>query len=220
MLEVHGFPLSTADWWRVAAGGAGGAGTFSGGGGGGGSSYTGDAANTSGITVAGIKNGAAYDAPGPATITCTATEMISGLAGPCTLRVTRRETAISWTATATSKAGVTASVAGQAGLTDFYVAAAKLADGRFVVTEGKPFTIEAYVLGAIKAPRYVYATPQGVKPAKLGPAMKKTAPNLWALRVTVTTSLTHKSGNWTIGILVGHTLHTIPIHLQRLSLVT
>jgi hypothetical protein len=167
------------------------------------------------IGVAGIKNKTAYDAPGPAKITCHAAETVSGLAAPCKVTVKRTEAAITWTATATSKAGVTATLTGKAALLDFYVAGAKLAKGRFLITEGKAFTLDAYVLGATKAPKYVYAVPAGHKPAKTGPAMRKAGSHLWAIRVTIITKLTGKSENWTIGILVGRHLYAVPITLRR-----
>lgn len=86
----------------------------------------------------------------PAKITCTATETPSGLTGPCALTVHRTQTAITWTATATSNASVTATVTGKAHLTDFYVVGVTLTNGRYPVTNGKSFTIRAYVIGATK----------------------------------------------------------------------
>jgi hypothetical protein len=167
------------------------------------------------ISVTGIKNKTAYDAPGPAKITCHAAETVSGLAAPCKVTVKRTAAAITWTATATSKAGVTAALTGKATLLDFYVVRAKLTKGRFLVTEGKAFTLDAYVLGTTKAPRYVYAAPAGHKPTKTGPAMRQAGSHLWAIRVTIITKLTRKSENWTIGILVGRHLYTVPITMQR-----
>ncbi len=164
------------------------------------------------LTVTGIKNKTSYDAPGPATISCTATETISGLAAPCKLTVKRTETAITWTATATSRAGNTTTVTGNAALTDFYIAGAKLVHGRFVVTAGNKFTLEAYFLGAVKAPEYTGAARAPAKPGKTGPAMKLTATSLWAIGVTIPAKA--KAGSWSLGILEGGTLHIIPITVQ------
>jgi hypothetical protein len=69
------------------------------------------------VTVIGVKNKAVYTAPGPAKISCKASETVSGLARRCTLTVHRTATAITWTATATSKAGLTTTVHGRATLT-------------------------------------------------------------------------------------------------------
>jgi hypothetical protein len=167
------------------------------------------------ITVTGIKNRAGYDAPGPAVIGCTAAEKISGLAGPCTVTVRRTETAITWTARATSLAGVTATVTGRAGLTDFYVAGVPLRDGRYLLTVGKTYTVQAYLLGSKTTPRYVYAAPEGVRPHPVGPKMTKIGPSLWAIRISITTSMDRKYENWTLGVLAGTTLHLIQITLQR-----
>ncbi|HYK28040.1 MAG TPA: hypothetical protein VEV61_08745 [Streptosporangiaceae bacterium] len=42
--------------------------------------------------------------------------------------------------------------------------------------------------------------------------MKKIAPSLWSLQVTIKTKLPqNEPQNWTVGILVGHTLKTIPV---------
>jgi Bacterial Ig-like domain (group 3)/Putative Ig domain len=165
------------------------------------------------VSVTGIKNKASYDAPGPAKITCKASETISGLAAPCKLTVKRTETAITWTATAASKAGLTTTVTGKASLTDFYVAGAKLVHGRYVVTAGKKFTLEAYLLGTSKAPKYTGAARAPARPGKTGPAMKKTGPSRWAVAITI--GARSKTGSWTLGILVGRTLHLVQITLQR-----
>jgi hypothetical protein len=67
------------------------------------------------VTVTGVRNGATYATPGPAEIRCTATAL-SGLAGACKLTIKRTGTAITWTATATSKAGLTTTIKGRARL--------------------------------------------------------------------------------------------------------
>ncbi len=167
------------------------------------------------LTVTGIKNKASYDAPGPAKVACTATEKISGLAAPCKLTVHRTAAAITWIATATSKAGITTTVKGKAALTDFYLAGVPLRHGRYLVALNHTYTVIAYLPGSTEAPRYVYAAPQGVKPHPVGPKMTKIGPGLWAIRTTITTLMDRKYENWTLGILEGHTLHIILITLQR-----
>lgn len=45
--------------------------------------------------------------------------------------------------------------------------------------------------------------------------MKKIDPNLWSLRVTIKTKLHHNTPqNWTIVILIGRTLETIPVTVR------
>jgi hypothetical protein len=167
------------------------------------------------VKVTGAKNGATYEAPGPAGLKCTATDSLSGLAAPCDLTVKRTEAKVSWTATATSKAGVTTTVAGRFRLTDFYVARAPRVHGRYVVTVGKTYTVVAYLIGATKAPRYVDAAPAGVKPHPVGAAMTKIGARLWAIRASITTTMDRKYEYWTLGVLSGGHLHIILITLRR-----
>jgi hypothetical protein len=167
------------------------------------------------VKVTGAKNGATYEAPGPADLKCTATDSLSGLAAPCKLTVKRTEAKAAWTATATSKAGVTTTVTGRFRLTDFYVASAPRVHGRYVVTVGKTYTVVAYLIGATKAPRYVDAAPAGVKPHPVGAAMTKTGAHLWAIRASITTTMDRKYEHWALGVLSGGHLHIILITLRR-----
>jgi hypothetical protein len=167
------------------------------------------------VKVTGAKNGATYEAPGPAGLKCTATDSLSGLAAPCKLTVKRTEAKVSWTATATSKAGVTTTVTGRFRLTDFYVARVPRVHGRYVVRVGKTYTVVAYLIGATKAPRYVDAAPAGVKPHPVGAAMTKIGAHLWAIRASITTTMDRKYEYWTLGVLSGGHLHIILITLRR-----
>ena len=167
------------------------------------------------VTVTGIKNKAIYDAPGPAKIGCQATENISGLAAACKLTVRRGATAITWTAEATSKAGITTKVTGKATVLDYFVARVPLRHGRFLVTVNHTYTIEAYLPGMKKAPRYVDPAPAGVRPHPVGPALIRIGHGLWAIRTAISARMDREYENWNIGILVGHTLHLVPITLKR-----
>jgi hypothetical protein len=167
------------------------------------------------VKVTGAKNGATYEAPGPAGLKCTATDSLSGLAAPCKLAVKRTEAKVSWTATATSTAGVTTTITGRFRLTDFYVARAPRVHGRYVVTVGKTYTVVAYLIGATKAPRYVDAAPAGVEPHPVGAAMTKIGAHLWAIRASITTRMDRKYEYWTLGVLSGGHLHIILITLRR-----
>ena len=167
------------------------------------------------VTLTGIKNKAAYDAPGPAKIGCRASETISGLAGPCKLTVKRSATAITWTATATSRAGIVTTVKGKATLRDFFVTRVPLRHGRFLLRVNRTYTIEAYLPGAKKAPRYVDPAPAGVRPHPVGPALTRIGHGLWVIRTAITARMARKYETWDIGILVRRTLHLIPITLKR-----
>ena len=65
------------------------------------------------VKVTGAKNGGTVDAPGPAKLACAATDKLSGLAGQCKLVVSLTESTLTWTATATDKAGNTDDLDGQ-----------------------------------------------------------------------------------------------------------
>jgi hypothetical protein len=167
------------------------------------------------VTVSGVRNGATYDAPGPARIACTATDRLSGLVGPCKLVIHRSETTVTWIATATDRAGDTETTRGEAHLLDYFVAGAARVSFRYVVKVGQTYTVEAYILSAQTAPEYVFAAPDGQEPHPVGPAMTKIGPHLWAIRVAVTPAMDTRYGNWALGVLSGGTLHKILLTLRR-----
>jgi hypothetical protein len=167
------------------------------------------------VKVTGARNGEAADAPGPANLACAATDKLSGLAAPCKLVVHRTEQALTWTATATDRAGNTSTARGKVHLIDYFVAAVPRVAGRFVVTAGKFYTVEAFILSATKAPEYVFAAPAGERPHPVGPAMTRIGPHLWAIRIHITEAMAERYKFWTLGVQSGQTLHTVPITLKR-----
>ena len=166
------------------------------------------------VRVTGARNGGTYEAPGPK-LTCTASDTLSGLAGPCTLTVKQSESAVSWTATATDKAGNTATVSGKIKLIDFYIKGAAVKDGRFVVTVGHTYTVVAYLLTGTKAPRYVDAAPAGVRPHPVGSKMTSVGGHLWEIRASITTTMDRKYEDWNLGILTGKVMHIVQILLRK-----
>jgi hypothetical protein len=167
------------------------------------------------VKVTGAKTGGTVDAPGPAKLACAATDKLSGLSGQCKLVISRTESALTWTATATDKAGNSTTSTGKVHLIDYFVAGASRVAGRFVVTVGKTYTVEAFILPATTAPKYVFAVPAGGKPHPVGPAMTKIGPHLWAIRIHITKAMDKRFKHWTLGVRSGRTLHTIPITLTR-----
>jgi hypothetical protein len=166
------------------------------------------------VKVIGAKNGGTVDAPGPAKLTCVATDKLSGLAGGCALAVVQAESTLTWSATATDKAGNTTTSTGTVHLIDYFVAGATRTAGQFVVAVGKTYTVEAFIESATTAPKYVFAAPAGVKPHPVGPAMTKVGPHLWAIRIHITKAMDKRFKHWTLGVQSGGTLHTIPITLK------
>ncbi|HET7014834.1 MAG TPA: hypothetical protein VFI65_13035 [Streptosporangiaceae bacterium] len=100
-------------------------------------------------------------------------------------------------------------------LIDYFVAGAARSAGRFVVTVGKTYMVEAFVLSASTAPKYVFAAPAGVRPHPVGPAMTRIGSHLWAIRVHITQAMAKRYEFWTLGVRSGGTLHTIPISLRQ-----
>ena len=164
------------------------------------------------VKVAGIKNGGTYNAPGPAKITCQASDSLSGLASPCVLKVVRGPLHLTWTARATDQAGNTTTVGGKASLTDFFVAGVPKVNGFYQVKVGGSYMVEAFVV-TTKAPRYVFAAPLGVQPHPVGPAMTKIGTDLWAIQINITHQMS-KHKFWTLGVKVGAALHLIHIQLH------
>jgi hypothetical protein len=163
------------------------------------------------VKVLGIKNGGAYDAPGPSKITCQASDALSGLAGPCVLTMVRGPQHVTWTATATDEAGNVTTVSGKASLTDYFVAGVPVAGGFYQVKIGRSYMVRAFVVST-KAPHYVFAAPLGVQPHPVGPAMTKIGQDLWAIQINITHRMSeHKF--WTLGVNVGTILHLIHIQL-------
>jgi len=167
------------------------------------------------VKVTGAKNGTTVDAPGTAKLTCVAKDALSGLAAPCKVTTHTTETTLTWTASVTDKAGNTATTSGKEGLIDYFVASAPLSAGRYVVTVGKTYTVEAFILSATTAPRYVFAAPAGQQPHPVGQAMTKIGPHLWAIRVHITMAMDKRFTHWTLGVKSGGILHTIPITLKK-----
>jgi hypothetical protein len=164
------------------------------------------------LRVTGIKNGATYEAPGPSSLACVASDSPSGLAGHCALTVTRGPAHITWKATATDKAGNVTTITGKASLTDYYVAGAPRVHGFYQVKIGGSYLVKAYVVTS-KAPTYVFAAPRGQQPHPLGPSMTRIGKDLWAIQINITSKMRHYQ-YWTLGVNVGTHLHTIAIQLR------
>ncbi len=164
------------------------------------------------LRVSGAANRATYNAPGPVRVACEASDRLSGLAGPCVLKVRRGPSGITWRATAIDKAGNVSTVKGAAGLIDYYVAGVRKVGGFYQVKIGTFCTLEAFV-NAAKAPRLVFAAPLGVQPHPVGPAMIKVGDGLWSIRVHLTSQL-RQFRFWTLGVLTGGHVHTVKIEVR------
>ncbi len=165
------------------------------------------------VRVSGVRSGAVYDAPGPPRVRCAAHDALSGLVGACRLTVRRAPGAISWTASATDRAGNTATTRGHGRLIDFYVAGAQRARGAFQVTIGRSYVVKAFV-HSTTAPRFVFAAPRGAPPQPVGPPMSRIGHDLWAVRVHITRKMRHHRV-WRFGVVRGRNVHTITIELHR-----
>jgi hypothetical protein len=65
------------------------------------------------------------------------------------------------------------------------------------------------------APRYVDAAPAGVRPHPVGPALTRTGPDLWAIRIKIIAKMTARYRYWHAGVLVGKTLHLIALKVLK-----
>jgi hypothetical protein len=163
------------------------------------------------VAVTGAKSGATVVAPGPATLRCRAQDALSGLEGSCTLRVRRTASAVSWTATASDRAGNTTTSRGSVHLIDYAVLGARLSRGRFAVRVGQTYTVRAFIPDARRAPVYAYAAPNGVALRPAVAAMTKVGSQLWEIRVQITQPMIARYHHWTLGVRSGGTLHPIAI---------
>jgi hypothetical protein len=168
------------------------------------------------VTVHGPSSHAIYEGTAPA-LHCVATDALSGIS-TCTTSIAgsapseRDMTTVHYTATATDKAGNTATVHGSYRVLGLFVKASTFTGGAFNVKIG-----HHYVIGFVSKtrPRYIEATPaHGPRPTpfKLGPMMTNAGNGVWTLRISITALMRHHA-LWNIGVKAHGTLHVMTIRL-------
>jgi len=161
------------------------------------------------VSIGGLTGGAPYFAKAPAG-RCVAGDRLSGVA-TCTISRHRRGNAEVYVATATDKAGNVATARRTVRVSRFVIAGAAFRHGSYVVRAGHTYTMLA---AAASQPRYVDAAIHPRRPRGLDNAFHSTGRGRWALGVTFSTGMLHHP-YWNVGVLVGHRLHVLKVHVVR-----
>jgi hypothetical protein len=168
------------------------------------------------LKITGVRNGARYAASAP-TVRCASSDALSGIAS-CRLtsrtRTNHGAERITWTATATDKAGNTRTATLTVTVAGFGFVNAPFSGGAYTVRRGHTYTLVGFTHGT--RPRYVDAAPYPLKPRGLDHWFQRAGhvgrAQRWALGVTMEYRLrSHRY--WNVGVLVGHTLYTIKIRV-------
>jgi hypothetical protein len=168
------------------------------------------------VKLAGIHRGATYDGTAPKA-RCAARDSLSGIAA-CKLR--RHETTshqgldittVRYTATATSRAGNTATGAAKYRVLGLYVKGARYEHGRFLVAPGRTYTI--VVERSALRPRYIDAAPSPGSPAGNDRWFVSVGPHRWAQGITIADALARRFKEWVVGVQIGSRLHQLDVQI-------
>jgi sugar lactone lactonase YvrE len=166
------------------------------------------------VSVSGVHNHARYNGAAP-TALCTAVDTLSGIAS-CQIKQTVASHAtvrlVHYTATATDRAGNTASLRGSYRVLTFFVAGVHYTGGAFDVKSGHTYTV-----GVVSKtqPRYYKPRPSHAaksKPSVKGPLMTNVGHDLWTTEIKITARMRHHT-LWNIGVKTGHKLLVVKIRL-------
>ena len=168
------------------------------------------------VKLSGIRAGATYGGA-VSSVRCVAKDPVSGIAS-CKLH--RREstsgqgldvTTVRETATATSRAGNTATATITYRTLGLYLEGATYKDGTFLITPGHTYTI--VVDGTPVRPRYVDAAPSPVSPAGNDQWFASVGRDRWAQGVTIPDGLDQRFDRWVLGVQIGSTLHDLDVQI-------
>ena len=160
------------------------------------------------VHVKGVRDGAVYFGPAPKA-TCVATDALSGVAS-CTLRLHTHGTRTTYRATATDRAGNTATVKGSYRTKGSTLQGVPYRKGSFVIKTGHTYTL---VVHAKHQPIYYDAAPYPTIPFKRDRGMIAAGKNRWVLGITFETAL-HSHKLWNIGYKIGHKMHVIRVRVS------
>ncbi|MGN6610082.1 MAG: putative Ig domain-containing protein [Jatrophihabitans sp.] len=161
------------------------------------------------VRVTGIRNGATYGGQVP-TARCVATDTLSGIAS---CRITRHTSGArtSYVATATDRAGNTASLRGSYSVPGIYLLNTPYSNGTWQVQLGRNYTI--VVSDSRVRPYYVDAAPVPQRPHGVDHVFRRIGANRWALTVTIERCMGHDR-LWNLGVVTGRTLHSVRVHTR------
>lgn len=163
------------------------------------------------VAVAGVTNGGRYYGAAPA-VRCVGKDALSGIA-TCVVSRKTSGTRVTYTATATDKAGNVASTTGYYTQLDTTLGGAAYIDGSYQVRLGRSYSLLA---NAALTPAYAGAAAYPSRPASSGPRFQRVGEVLgtptWAFSLPITTGFT-KHPYWNVGVRVGNTIRIIRIHV-------
>lgn len=162
------------------------------------------------ITIRGVRRGGVYLGAAP-TITCRAATGPSGLTPQgCIVRIKRAGTRMTYTATATSAAGLTRTVRGHVTVHSVFVAGAMMKNGAYQMRMGHRYQLRAYATGRT-APVLVFAAPVG---GRLGMGHALLSPighGLWQIKIALgRTPYSH----WIMAVRIGSRSYTVNVVLS------
>ncbi|GAC1526739.1 MAG: hypothetical protein NVS3B1_16420 [Marmoricola sp.] len=161
------------------------------------------------VTIIGVRNGATYYGAVPR-ITCRATAGVSGLTPTgCRVTTSRSGSRVSYTATASSKAGVTTRVRGYVNVETVFVSGVPLRNGYYSLAKGRLYDLRAYATGKI-APVFLYAAPLGARPGSGHAAMTAIGHGLWQIKIALNRTPYSK---WVMAVRIGRTTYLVRVLL-------
>lgn len=161
------------------------------------------------IAIVGVRNGATYDGAVPR-ISCRATTGVSGLTpSGCRVTTSRSGSRVFYTATATSKAGITTRVRGSINVETVFIAGVTLHNGYYPLVKGRIYDLRAYATGKV-APVFLYAAPLGATPGGGHAAMTPIGHGLWQIRVALNLTPYNK---WVMAVRIGRTTYLVRVLL-------
>jgi hypothetical protein len=167
------------------------------------------------VAISGVRNGAVY--PGGAPVAkCVGKDALSGVAS-CRLTRSTSGARVTVTATATDRAGNTASTRATYSVLAFFVQGASYRNGAFVLREGHTYTLVALTSSASR-PRLYDAAPAGQTPHPADNLMHRAGSQYGLHRYTIAVHIDRGLGRytyWNLGVKVGSTMHLVKIHPVR-----
>jgi hypothetical protein len=166
------------------------------------------------VGVTGVRSAATYLGTLP-TPRCRATDSLSGIAS-CVLRIHKHVsghgldiTTVSYTASATDRAGSTRRVSGTYRALGIYIDGVVYRRGKFQVKLGRTYTI--VVTGTGTNPRYTDASPDPLPPRGVDNPFHPVGRGVWVEGVTLSDAM-RRYRDWNLGIKIGNVLHIVPIY--------
>ena len=161
------------------------------------------------VRVSGIRDGATYGGRAPAA-RCVASDSLSGVAR-CRLTWRTVGERVSYTATATDRAGNRATVRGSYRLPAIYLVDAAFRNGAWQVRAGGSYTL--VVRSSSVRPHYVDAAPVPQKPQGRDHDLHRAGAKRWAITVTMQPGM-GKDRLWNLGVMIGKKLHVVRVHTR------